>query len=78
MNNEFESDIDIYTYNDVVKDACELADIFGLNYRVLQSSKEKTNICVTFDPNNLDNTQEFMVSIEQLNKLKENELNSRF
>ena len=78
LNTEFETDVDIITYNEVVSEACELADIFGLSYRVLQQTKEKTNICVTFEEDKIDAIQEFIISIKQINNLKENEINSRF
>lgn len=67
--NEFEYDIDVFVPKELIKDMCELADAFNLNYRILQATASVINICVTFEEDKTNELNEFITSIHQINYL---------
>jgi hypothetical protein len=65
----FENDIDVVVPKRLFLDVQELADIYGLSYKVLQRSDNEMNVCIVFEEDKAEKTMDF---INDVNIIKNN------
>jgi hypothetical protein len=65
----FENDIDVFVPKYLFIDVQELADLYELSYKVLQSSHDTFNLCIQFEEDKAERTMDF---INDVNIIKNN------